>query len=268
MARILLLFFFPLLCFSQPKAISYNQLQKGVYSITFFSLSDAMEKKDSVYSKSATASAFIDHGKIYLACAKHSIKQFAANGQSVLFSISYSKDSVVYQYGLVYYDTSKADIAIIRPIPLPNFPVAKYVTNGAVLFKENSLLSIFSSIYCLGYPTYSEDSITHIYRSISEKGEYSPLIKRASISGYDLNNSRNRFYYVDVNLSKGFSGGPVYYFDTNINKLYLIGIVTASLLANNLDVNMHMLDNSYNNGAFSIVTDIKHIYPLLKLSGQ
>jgi hypothetical protein len=240
-----------------------SQIGLSVYSIMFVNEQDALQKKDMVDVHMATASSFMYKGKHFLACAKHSVEKFNSSGNIILYAIRKSKDSIIYQRGFVYYDSTLADVALIKPISFPGLPNFTYLTNNCVIDFLNKTLPLLSDLYLLGYPTYNTRDTTSVYESINTNHMYSPFYKKGVISGYDKSDSTNYKYFIDAYLSKGFSGGPAYHLDKK-GKLILVGIITNTTVANILDSNYNTINSQYQNGGLTIITDARYLLTILK----
>jgi hypothetical protein len=183
-------------------------------------------------------------GKIYLVTARHVVNGLPqCNAKVHLWLGGKWEDSIAPR---VLYPTSGADVAVFetgwtasRP-----FPIAMMRNGDGITFGQQ--------VWFLGYPLWTKE---YPHGMSSQFGKAAPplaFIKRATLSAVDASNPRLAVMYLDGFNNKGFSGGPIVYWDFKSRAYKIAGVVTGyeaeeipqKLKINGQELESHLLENS------------------------
>lgn len=106
------------------------------------------------------------------------------------------------------------DIAILRlDRKLYSWPDAKYGVEGLYLGCECGFLGFPFGMSADGLP--------------DAEGWPAPFLKKGCLAGSKAASNTGRYFFLDGHNNKGFSGGPVFFVNTNTSATHIFGVVSA-----------------------------------------
>lgn len=197
---------------------------------------------------SGTCFTYPANGFFYFITAAHVIKSMPHAKENQVLSIyrnNFWEEILVTPYFASkrsYIDQNKdidVDIAVLKtsiPTDLP--PWIELSWENAVLGQD---------VYFLGFP-YFDASISY-KAEILNRDFPLPLVKKATLSSFLQQNGL--YFYLDGHNNPGFSGGPVTFWDTRVNKQKVLGVITDYL--------SHPGNNNYSeNSGIALAYNIKY----------
>src|SRR4030042_4574299 len=142
----------------------------------------------------------------YLITAKHIVEGIGDKGTILIFHDSIWKTLEV---RTVYSDNSAIDIVVL----IPPFQLSRAYDIGTI--EEGPILG--QDVYFLGFPYEMYQDVGDLNRKFPI-----PFVKKGILSAI-----KSDIWYVDGNSNRGFSGGPVVFFEGNNYKRPFIGAVVS-----------------------------------------
>ena len=160
------------------------------------------------------SSFLVNHkGKIYLVTAGHVVRGLASADTPV----QVLKDGVwrpIHVVKVLHPPSAKVDIAVLKT-ELEAKPSEAIQLDD----DDNEDVMMGQSVWFLGYP--SADLLHSYFQGHKEMA----FVKRGSMSAMDGKDPDAVILYIDGINNKGFSGGPILYFDLNKHEYRIIGVV-------------------------------------------
>jgi hypothetical protein len=194
---LIILILSPSLCFSQTEMVRSEALSR-VYMIK--------------YNKNIGSSFTLDiENKQYLITAKHTLSNIKRIDVIEIFHAKMWKKLKVQRIDL---ENPKIDIIVLAP-GIQLSPATKFVPSIDGLFLSQNL-------FFLGFP----------FGMRMDSGEINnlfpfPFVRKGILSAMSFVNTEEKVLWVDGFNNKGFSGGPILYFDRKTNETKVVGVVSS-----------------------------------------
>jgi len=196
-----------------------------------------------------TGSAFTltDNKNQYLVTAKHIIKGYTG-GKSIKIELFHDKKWKSIDAKVYLHDNITIDIVVFK---LPSFiaPICDIKSDAKILMGQD--------VYFLGFP-YGLHSESDLNRSFPF-----PFIKKATFSCVHSNPKTGTIFFLDGHNNKGFSGGPVGFFDQTMEVTYIIAVISGYIPQEG-EIDSPIGKLSYNeNSGIILAYDVKHAYEII-----
>jgi|ERR1039458_10290934 S1-C subfamily serine protease len=200
----------------------------------------------------------IDHGgKLYMVTARHVVAGLPSEN-ATLQARHDGQWLDLHASKILYPASAKVDIAVL----VTDEVATKPYSIGCVS-KGSGGPTMGQQVWFLGFPFF-EGLSSHLRRSDAPSVEF-PFIKRATMSAIDGSDPDATVLYFDGFNNRGFSGGPILYWDFTDHVYRILGVVqgyrndTAQVPINGQPVDTNILVNSGILVAYSIDDAIKAI---------
>jgi hypothetical protein len=148
----------------------------------------------------------------YLVSAKHIFKEISHKSQITveLFHENVWKQITAELY---FHPKDKIDVFVIT-LPQLIAPKYQFSTDAQLLFGQD--------LFMLGFP----------YGLYQDSGDINrnfplPFVKKAAFSAASAKDEYGTMYFLDGHNNKGFSGGPVCYYQLNEKKAYIVDVISG-----------------------------------------
>jgi Trypsin-like peptidase domain len=176
-------------------------------------------------------------GKIYLVTAKHIAVGLALPHSSLQVWQASSWENLPFSK-LLLPASSDADIAVFET----NKQVSKPFSVGALSSIEG--MGLGQQVWFLGYP-FDDIAMTGQFQNKSL-----PFVKRGTFSAVNNSDPRAIVLYIDGFNNPGFAGGPIVFWNFNVHKYQIAGVVkgyrynTGHVLVDGKEIQPNVLLNS------------------------
>jgi hypothetical protein len=197
----------------------------------------------------STGSAFTltKDKKQYLVSARHIVENYTG-GESITIELFHEKQWKKLDVRLFMHDNMNIDIVVFE---LPDFiaPAYDFTTGSKIVFGQD--------LFFLGFP-YGLHSDSDLNRSFPFA-----FIKKATFSCVYNDPKIGTIFFLDGHNNKGFSGGPVGYYDNKTKQTHLIAVISGYIPDKN-EINSPIGKLSYSENSGIILTfDVKHAFEIL-----
>ncbi len=218
---------------------------------------DMLQRVVNIKFKNSTATAFVVHYKNtpYLITAKHVFKNIEDKTICDI-EIRHSNSSWKTVSVIIYF--SKSDDMDLAVLALGNKEKRIYKDDSAILTTASLILG--QEAFFLGFPY---NFSLEVDCSINNDFPL-PLVKKATISSLP-NMIDNGLFFLDGNNNPGFSGGPVCFFDYELKKYKIAGVISG-FISDNIEIHS-VLGNKLSlpiNTGIIIAYDIKYAREILE----
>lgn len=175
-----------------------------------------LEATFNIFYGSANGTAFIVNGKKgqYLITAKHLFGNTVKPDTLVDIQIKGGKIDKKLQCKVYFHDNPHVDIAILKLD-------AAIITGETLPLGKGSEYFLAQECLFLGFPLFNLGTQTEIGKV--------PFVKRAIISAFHEENKVN-LMLLDGHNNPGFSGGPVITYSENMDKQFIVAIVSGYII--------------------------------------
>jgi len=182
-------------------------------------------------------------GKQYLITAKHILN--GANSRSAVIEIF--RDNKWQELRVTPWFCDKIDIVV--------FPLNEFITPNHELPAFVKQITVSQDVYFLGFPygmRFDSGKLNNNYPF--------PFVKKGIVSGLDFSTSV-KVIFIDGHNNKGFSGGPVVFFN-QAKKLCVCGIISAYI--NDQKGNKNLTEMISENSGIFVAYSIGHAIDKIK----